>query len=456
MLLRPHVSLILALSAVPACTLSNPGTPPPAQEFHFPIALAVSADSNHLYVVNSDFNLQYNGGVVQTVDLAAVREEIQRCGGSCPVSFTPGAEARFVQDAVRINPFAVDAGLRAGRAGEGARLYVLVRGDGTLTYIDIASDGVRLDCGQSRDNTEGTLGLCDAAHRIGDDPSESPRGLTLPPLPTAMNIDPDGFITVVHQESPRARMTLLFDPPERSGVPRLLHWLADLPPNLSATLRLNPNSGPGEEPFWFVASRETPVVASVHAFRDGERSFLYSSRSTTLPGLASDVGVRAIVRDPHAGRARAYATARPGTPASGQSTRSGEQLLDIDISNPIEPVVRNVMEIPVGASHLVAIDDPARTGHTLVYAVSYDARKVYVVDADDWTTVAQIQTQLGPHAIVADPSLAEGYSGPVHPYLYLVDFAAATIEVIDVGAASNHRNEVVFTIGDPTRPRETL
>jgi hypothetical protein len=49
------------------------GSNPPTNTFYFPVGLAVSAGGNALYVVNSDFDLQYNGGTLQSYDLFAIR-----------------------------------------------------------------------------------------------------------------------------------------------------------------------------------------------------------------------------------------------------------------------------------------------------------------------------------------------------------------------------------------------
>jgi hypothetical protein len=49
------------------------GTDPPANTFYFPVGLAVSSGGNALYAVNSDFDLQWNGGTLQSYDLFLIR-----------------------------------------------------------------------------------------------------------------------------------------------------------------------------------------------------------------------------------------------------------------------------------------------------------------------------------------------------------------------------------------------
>ena len=70
----------LALGAVlvgavgPSCYSSGDGTDPPPDTFYFPVGLAVSPDGNVLYAANSDFDLQWNGGTLQSYDLASLRQ----------------------------------------------------------------------------------------------------------------------------------------------------------------------------------------------------------------------------------------------------------------------------------------------------------------------------------------------------------------------------------------------
>ena len=59
--------------ASPGCYTGSSGTAPPASSFYYPVGLGVSSGGNVLYVVNSDFDLQWNGGTLQSYDLFMVR-----------------------------------------------------------------------------------------------------------------------------------------------------------------------------------------------------------------------------------------------------------------------------------------------------------------------------------------------------------------------------------------------
>src|SRR5690242_8687613 len=49
------------------------GVDPPSFSFYFPVGLAVSRGGNVLYAINSDFDLQWNGGTIQSLDLRMIR-----------------------------------------------------------------------------------------------------------------------------------------------------------------------------------------------------------------------------------------------------------------------------------------------------------------------------------------------------------------------------------------------
>ena len=67
--------MALGVVVAAACYSEGAGSGPIANTFYYPIGLAVSAGGNVLYVVNSDFDLQFNAGTVQSYDLTAIRND---------------------------------------------------------------------------------------------------------------------------------------------------------------------------------------------------------------------------------------------------------------------------------------------------------------------------------------------------------------------------------------------
>jgi hypothetical protein len=166
----------------PGCYPSGgAGTQPPPDAFYYPVGLAVSAGGNVLYAVNSDFDLQWNGGTLQSYDLFRVRHDTAQLinanfatpgtdaglniaflgpwpgAGECMspslVADTPtnpngsrvelGQECsppvdsnQYIRKSAIIGAFATD--LQISR--DGTRLFAPVRGDGTVTWADVLPD----------------------------------------------------------------------------------------------------------------------------------------------------------------------------------------------------------------------------------------------------------------------------------------------------------------------------
>src|ERR1700722_12048162 len=68
------IAIVLGVApTVSSCYSTGNGTQPPPESFYFPVGLVVSRGGNVLYVVNSDFDLQWNGGTIQSYDLDQIR-----------------------------------------------------------------------------------------------------------------------------------------------------------------------------------------------------------------------------------------------------------------------------------------------------------------------------------------------------------------------------------------------
>ena len=259
-----------ALGLVPACYSAGDGTSPPDKSFYFPVGLAVSEGGNVLYVANSDFDLQWNGGTLQSYDLHLIRKHtllaicdptdptlplerapsrggVDPCpstppvyrddgtGGRQPLGETcaPPTDSRvYVRDSAVIGAFATDLQLWNGGhdpAVPRTRLFVPVRGDASLTWADVPSDVTRDGSGQFASaappsetdttstyaafaldcGTRGAENRCDSAHHAGnnsDEPGNS-RHVTMPGEPFGMAQSEDGTaIVITHQTDTKASL----------------------------------------------------------------------------------------------------------------------------------------------------------------------------------------------------------------------------------------------------------
>src|SRR3954462_7477168 len=75
---RAWVVVLPLLTLLPLATVdcysTGDGSPPPLDQLYYPVGLRVSAGGTVLYAVNSDFDLQFNGGTLQSYDLSLIRQ----------------------------------------------------------------------------------------------------------------------------------------------------------------------------------------------------------------------------------------------------------------------------------------------------------------------------------------------------------------------------------------------
>jgi hypothetical protein len=273
---RQLSSALLLAGLLGGCFTSTEGEPPPTDELYFPVGLSLFGETPDgpafLAVANSDYDLHYNSGNVFVLDAARIRALVPRpCAldehcvevGVCDntpnaanqnaPSFTcisaPGVdpcadgrrrsaadrslypgrcEYQPIDDEMRlsvqrIGAFATDVLYRPNPdpsdANKLGRLFVPVRGDATLHWIDVRSDGT-LDCGDDD-------GACDGYHRVGDDPDEeNTRDLRLDPEPFALAASAEGPAIVVTNRTTGKASLFVNDWATR---PTLKHALEGLP-----------------------------------------------------------------------------------------------------------------------------------------------------------------------------------------------------------------------------------
>lgn len=449
--LRAIVAISAVSVGIAACD-GESGRRPAVGVLHFPTAALASPDGRVLYIANTNFNLEFNGALVQAFDLQKIRTDALAAIAAGTPGSAPDESAYLIRDGA--GSIAREAAVRVGSyvtamalSPDNRRMYVASRASGCVHWFDVRSDGL-LECQQASsggacdEQQSSTTSHCVGASRTG------PRSLLLPPNPTSLDIvdraQADGqtvrYITVTHHEETRSRVSLMV----QRGVdaaPILSHFAGDFSARLWTQLRL-PSTDATAAPRWLVFSRDEPVIGHVRLFEDGDRSFVFRAPPTVPTTVASALGVVHAVIDP-CNSTRAYAAVRARR-SSGSGI--GDAIFSIDLSNPDEPRVIDQLSMPLGATRVV----PVRRGPTCaagveLYAVLYDARKLYVVDADAWREVAQVRTQVGPADLVVDPGI--GQDG--RNFLYVVNFSSMCIEVVDA-----RTRQVVFTVGEPIRPRE--
>lgn len=248
---------VLPLVLVGACYAGGNGSAPPLDGLNFPVGIAVSKGGGVLYVANADFDLQYNGGTIQTYDLNRLRRDVvsmiagdyvdcastgtfKDIGGpignfdrpgclplihgkpmGCPnnpqqsqpddasvrvplgqTCAPPVQASHYVKKGAIIGAFATGVHL----APDGTRIFIPVRGNASLTWADVTADvpdqapgdaNFAIDCGQRPDMH------CDPYHAAGNNPPAEPnntRQVTMPGEPFGLAFNEDGTAAVVtHQ-----------------------------------------------------------------------------------------------------------------------------------------------------------------------------------------------------------------------------------------------------------------
>lgn len=240
----PALAVVAGAGAgVSACYSTGDGSPPPLNQFYFPVGLQVSAGGNVLYVVNSDFDLQFNGGTLQSYDLRLIRRDtinlIANPPPGCPndpptvepsdpslrqplgqTCAPPVDSSQYVRDSAIIGAFATTLLLSTPptpltlRATD--RLFSPVRGSASVAWADVVRDldaqgntvlppadpsapypPFVLQCNQGSDRR------CSGDHSAGENPDEpgNTRHITMPGEPFGAAFSEDGTSLVVTHQS---------------------------------------------------------------------------------------------------------------------------------------------------------------------------------------------------------------------------------------------------------------
>jgi hypothetical protein len=465
----------LLLAAALAGCFENPGVEPPPAELNFPVATVAPSTPDggpsHLFVANANFDLRYNSGTLQSYDLEAVdrcafEEGCSVAEGCVIVPDEQTAEPRSDQVLdVRRCEGLVDGEVLIGSfvsglttSPDGRRLYLSVRSDATLTYVDVVGGG-GLDCGGA-----GVPHRCDESFRRGDEAIANDRGLQLPAEPTGLLAGELSDLALLGVPSPdteerrfimmshRGGEASLFLEFEEGGsvAPQLVDVLTGLPQDLGG-VELVPESGLAWMPST-TAPEVTRVGVAVNA-NDAGFSLLFDAGGLALSGLATGQGgdVRDVAVDPRPGVNRAYAL-----------TRSPEALLFIDLerTGPSRLAIDDVVDVCPGPSRVELLELPLESGppEPLALVSCFNSRELYIIDLELRELVGVVGGLSGPFDLAVDLPRRR---------VYVPDFSTSVIHVIDlaplVTCLSGGRTgmdecspQTVATVGRPRPVRELL
>lgn len=410
------IPLVLGLGLSAGC-LENEGIDPPAGQLSFPVAIALSPPregepSEQIFVVNSNFDLRYNAGSVQAYDLACVHAAIERCRGEEECSVVEDRD-RCLRDEVFIGSHA--AGLAVGPRGAGIRLYIPVRSDANLTYVDVDPAGM-LACGESS--------VCDERHRQGDESLD----VRLPEEPVAVHAGalsdlgpalPGNYVLMAH----RAGAVSLFVDEERGGesVPQLRATATGFPDQLVG-MRFDPDTRLA----WLNSAIEPRVGRAgiaIDANTDAlSGTLLFNGGNLTLTGLDTGAIGRGDTRDVQFDPRDLDADPDNDVGRAYVLSRRPQSLLVADLAGGRSGQlgIVDVIEVGNGPSRLEVVQV---RGRTLGLVSCFDGREIYVLDLDLRKLAGIVTGVSGPFEMQIDP---------VREVLYVCDFRASVIRVVEL------------------------
>ena len=490
--IRFALGFFLISGTVSTGCVNKDGAPLPPGLMSFPIAIELSVDEDadgnpkYLYVTSSNFGLQYNSGNVQSYDLEKVVEAINaecvgagvkeecletdfegdindpdcRCDpeadAACVAippdrcSVVPASlQFRDLGAALRLVP--VEGLLRAeveigsfsdglGIATDGRRLYLPVRSDANLTFIDVNEEG-QLSCG----GEFGQRHTCTETYRSGSVEQVNPTvDLTLPSDPVDVYVgdlaadfappsSPDDpafrgdYILMAHREGNASLFLDQLRPggPEPQARPRLAATLDEL-----AAEQVTITYEPGAKRAWLPSALTTQITRVGIGIDDPTQSYLFDAGTLLVTGLDTGNSNRDIRFDPRPGRNLAYIVSRsPEALVVARSNVAGGDLNMLgQISTCRDPSRLQVAELP------------ARGGTVLLAFVScFLARSVQVIDTDKFQGITILTNVSGAFEFVIDvPRLL----------MYTADFSTSVLRVADL------RPLVACLEGGSTGPEE--
>jgi hypothetical protein len=536
------LTIALAVFAAAGChiDLNDPGTDPPVRQLYFPVGLAYDtmprADGHidrYLYVSNHNADLRYGGGLVQVIDLRRFNCAVGRwceTKGVCPMAADGLPVLRMEAScdpakadadlALRpseneeecqldpIDPSVVDcdetpfivgnASVRVGnfaggikvyphpRIPGGRRLFVAVRGDPSITWIEADLNELEsyvdprpgvLNCFDnpqtltSRDGYDAARNVlsqaagCDGSHQLYTFTCDGRPGCnvefpTLPTEPFGMQLDTGRFsdgkeyarLLVSHLQS--GQVTLIDATATQSsdmirGVSPAFFTADNQGRRGAFALAQQRRHDPAST--WYMTSNLQPVIAT---FRVANADVIVPSINFSFGGaFALGNDVRDIAFEP--GGQRAFLTENNPPSVLVIDTRVTEG------RNPGQPLnqlvdIVNVCQTPshMGVRRAVvpgAPGAPARLA-TDIYVACFLSNQLMVVDPDAAGVLDTILVGRGPNDVAFNFGDVDDPEAPPAPPArrgYVTHFGEMTIGEIDLEPGSPTRNRMVARIGKP-------
>lgn len=401
----------LALVLTAGCAVENPGTPPPIDQFAFPVSVVFSQPGVDqppvLYVVNSNFDLRFNSGWVTAVDLSRI--DLARFTQGTGVVLVPLTGVVSAENVALVDSFGGKPGVfRPSASSPNLRLFVPTRSDHRLFVLE--ASGARLACHEPVSSSPQNCASQGISLVVNDtlgtfDPfSAELQGNRVFVAPLRRAIAPGAssgiaFLSMLDANAPAApSFVSIGDAPSED--------LLETPAGLYVTGRSISVGGTSQALRFFPPGSETVQSAGV---TDATR--IQESRGL---GVSTD-GTRLFV-------------ATRGPDASAARGQGPDGLLVVDIS--LDPAtgkpanrILGFTPLPLGPSSVVVLPRPGR--RDLVGIACSTGQAVVFYDDDLGEVVASVNS--------AEPAgLAQGPRPGGGRLVFVATFGANTVDVIDL------------------------
>ncbi|HXU64086.1 MAG TPA: hypothetical protein VN962_20445 [Polyangia bacterium] len=534
---RTGAFLLGALAALAAgaaaCSLSQEGVMPPADTLFFPAAAVMPPDGQWLYVANSNADLRYNDGTLAMLNVGedvvtATADGTLTLRGAASDRARPGQwavcpqqdyvhplsrgtaptccwdvldsnilncdERLYVQSdaTVRIGSFTAGmvwqnycdgkcAKQEGCPFGDGARIILGVRGDTSLTWVDVVPDAYAphpsLHCRQ--DGTVGSLAECTQkvtsmrSNLLTEAGDTNAPDVQLPDEPYALTLDIDRDLLYVghlvgNTSTPDSGGISVFNVSPNSSAPSAAGFPPEpafitptsspFPANgggnfgiTNLTLHAPLGADPRSAPEIFASSRYLPLVTSLTPFLSGSQSameFNCGDNSDVVLLNGPDSLSSGLVGSEI--RGVSFFDPPPSALDEGQRVFALQRVppaligfeVNRTVSGGLTSTPTSVIETCSGPTFLYEHD----AGNGMRFYVNcFDTGEIYVFDPTLPALITSFQVGRGPAGMVFDTKL---------PVAYVLDFSQNDIVVVDLKPGSPTEDHVIQRIGFPsTTPR---
>lgn len=427
------LGLALLLTACPA---SSDEVRPPSDQMFFPAGVAIDPAESVLFVANANSELRYDTGTVIVADLQRVEDLLAGwladgqipadpagCDNCCEVDPDEPTvlvcnERAVMRDGaiVRMGNFASTVAVQELADGN-LRLFLPVRGDPSITWVDYDVGAGTLSCGGT-----GTSPLCDGEHRLD---SVVTVESSLFSEPWGVHVDSGNeYVMVTHLTEP---VVTLLDAPASGAAPTITDVAGGL-------FSQNPESGvrgatgvagrlpgtPGD--LVYVTSRAEARVQTLTVYRRAGRVGMVAGDFFFLDQVGPSDDSRGIAFSED-GNTGFVVNRDPPT----------LQLLDTRIDATGVPTNRVFGAIEICRDASILTVSAARA-----YVSCFADSRIWALDTDRQTLLAVIDVGRGANSTAVSPSRGR---------LYVSNFLEDTISVIDITPGSFTENRVVMQLG---------